>query len=99
MDRTTRRPTGRDVAVRLRSTERAVDAVCALVADRATRSDPSLIAAIGQARTRLTSAQLKLSALAERMGLEPLAVGPLDKPEDNPPIGGGPRRKGRGVQS
>lgn len=91
--------TGRDVAAHLKSTERAVDAAWVLVTDQATKSDPGLIAAMGQARIRLTSAQLRLGALADRMGLEPRAVGPLDKPEDNPPIGGGPGRKGRNVQS
>lgn len=30
-----------------------------------------------------------LSALARKLGLDTLAVGPLDKPEDTPPNGGG----------
>lgn len=58
-------------------------------------ADPDLVSALHQARSRLRSARRSLGILAEHLGLEPLAVGPLDKPEDNPPIGGGPRRARR----
>lgn len=107
MERTTRRAkvratgrtTGRDIAAHLRSTRIAVDVAWIHAIDTPTRPDSGLVDAVGQARDRLASARRRLSALADQMGLEPLAVGPLDKPEDNPPIGGGPRRKGRSAQS
>lgn len=57
------------------------------VFDHATES----LAAINLARARMVAAHNSLAALARKMGLDVLAVGPLDKPEDTPPIGGGPR--------
>ena len=57
------------------------------VFDHATES----LSAINQARARMVAAHNSLAALARKMGLDILAVGPLDKPEDSPPIGGGPR--------
>lgn len=47
------------------------------------------LAAINTARARMVAAHNRLAALARKMGLDTLAVGPLDKPEDTPPIGGG----------
>lgn len=55
--------------------------------DHATES----LLAINQARARMVAAHNSLAALARKMGLDVLAVGPLDKPEDGPPIGSGPR--------
>lgn len=55
--------------------------------DDATQS----LAAINTARARMVAAHNRLAALARKMGLDSLAVGPLDKPEDTPPIGDGPR--------
>lgn len=49
------------------------------------------LAAMNQARSRMVAAHNRLAALARKMGLDTLAVGPLDKPEDSPPIGQGPR--------
>lgn len=46
------------------------------------------IGALTNARARLVGAHGGLAALARRMGLDSLAVGPLDKPEDAPPHGG-----------
>lgn len=57
------------------------------VFDRATES----LASINQARAGMVAAHNSLAALARKMGLDVLAVGPLDKPEDTPPIGGGGR--------
>ena len=57
------------------------------VFDHATES----LAAINLARARMVAAHNSLAALARKMGMDSLAVGPLDKPEDTPPIGGGPR--------
>lgn len=55
--------------------------------DRTTES----LTALTQARARMVAAHHGLAALARKMGLGALAVGPLDKPEDTPPIGDGPR--------
>ena len=88
------RTTGRDVATRLVCAEDALDAALIHSSDGFVRNHP-VVRALDQARARLGSARHALTALADRMGLEPLAVGPLDKPEDNPPIGGGPRRARR----
>lgn len=42
-----------------------------------------------EARAELVATHRALAALAHRLGLETLAVGPLDKPGDSPPVGGG----------
>lgn len=47
------------------------------------------IQALAQARGHMVSAHNTLAALARRLGLEVLATGPVDKPEDTPPIGKG----------
>lgn len=47
------------------------------------------IGALAAARSHLVDTHATLSALARRLGLDDLAVGPLDKPEDDIPIGGG----------
>lgn len=46
------------------------------------------IAALAQARGHLVDTHNTLAALARKMGLDAVAVGPLDKPEDDVPIGG-----------
>lgn len=46
------------------------------------------IVALAEARGRIIRTHKTLSALARKLGLETLAVGPLDKPGDGPPIGG-----------
>lgn len=46
--------------------------------------------ALTEARRHMVSTHNTLAALARRLGIEPLATGPVDKPEDTPPIGGGP---------
>jgi len=48
------------------------------------------LAAINMARSRMVAAHNRLAVLARKMGLYTLAVGPLDKPDDSPPIGDGP---------
>ena len=55
--------------------------------DRAAAS----ISALAEARSHLVATHNTLAALARRLGLEALAVGPMDKPEDTPPIGDGPK--------
>lgn len=47
------------------------------------------LAALANARGHLVSTHRTLAALARKLGLGALAAGPLDKPEDDPPIGGG----------
>lgn len=47
------------------------------------------ISALSDARAHLIQTHNTLSALARKLGLETLAVGPVDKPGDGPPIGGG----------
>ncbi len=49
------------------------------------------IGALTQARSHLIDTHNTLAALARSMGLDALAVGPMDKPEDSPPIGDGPK--------
>lgn len=46
------------------------------------------IGALASARSHLVDTHNTLAALARRLGLETLAVGPMDKPEDRPPVGG-----------
>lgn len=46
------------------------------------------IGALTQARSHMVATHNSLSALARKLGLETLAMGPLDKPEDRPPNGG-----------
>ena len=47
------------------------------------------VSALAQARSHLVQTHNTLAALARKMGLDALAVGPIDKPGDQPPIGGG----------
>lgn len=47
------------------------------------------ISALAEARSHLVQTHTALAALARKLGLDTLAVGPLDKPGDQPPIGGG----------
>lgn len=46
------------------------------------------IGALTAARSHLGETHATLAALARRLGLDDLAVGVLDKPEDNIPVGG-----------
>lgn len=46
------------------------------------------VLALTQARSHLVATHRSLAALARMMGLEATAVGPMDKPEDDCPIGG-----------
>jgi len=50
------------------------------------------VGALSAARGHIVGAHVSLAAIARKLGLDDLAVGPLDKPEDTPPLGGGPRR-------
>jgi hypothetical protein len=46
------------------------------------------VSALVQARAHLVRTHTTLAALARSLKLDDLAVGPVDKPEDDPPIGG-----------
>ncbi|MFN4092354.1 MAG: hypothetical protein ACK4FG_05620 [Brevundimonas sp.] len=47
------------------------------------------ISALTEARAHIVDSHNALAALARRLGLDTLALGPVDKPEDRPPAGGG----------
>ena len=47
------------------------------------------IGALTEARAHIVDAHNALSALARKLGLDILALGHVDKPEDRPPGGGG----------
>jgi len=61
----------------------------AVAGQRAFDGVAAAITALAEARANIVRTHNALSALARRLGMEPLAVGPLDKPGDGPPIGGG----------
>jgi hypothetical protein len=46
------------------------------------------VAALAEARSHLVRTHHALAAPARALGLDALAIGPIDKPEDTPPIGG-----------
>ena len=46
------------------------------------------VVALTQARAALGDTHRTLAALARLMDVKPLAVGPVDKPEDRPPVNG-----------
>ncbi len=48
------------------------------------------IGALASARSHLVDTHNTLAALARRLGLDSVAVGPLDKPEDDVPVGNPP---------
>lgn len=61
----------------------------AVTGQRAFDGAAATITALAQARSHIVQTHNTLTALARKLGLESLAVGPLDKPGDSPPIGGG----------
>ena len=46
------------------------------------------ISALAEARSHLVQTHTTLSALARKLGLDALAAGPVDKPDDTPPRDG-----------
>lgn len=60
----------------------------AVTGQRAFDGAAAAITALTQARSHMVATHNTLSALARKLGLETLAMGPLDKPEDTPPNGG-----------
>lgn len=68
---------------------RAQAYVSATTGQKAFTGAAGAIAAVTEARGQLVESHNALAALARKLGLDILAVGPVDKPEDTPPIGGG----------
>ena len=68
---------------------RAEACLSAVTGQRAFDGTAASIVALTEARSHMVGAHNTLAALARRLGLETLAIGPLDKPEDTPPNGGG----------
>jgi hypothetical protein len=61
----------------------------AVTGQRAFDGAAASIGALAEARSHLVQTHNTLAALARKLGLETLAIGPLDKPADRPPVGGG----------
>lgn len=61
----------------------------AVTGQRAFSGAAAAIGSLAEARGHLVQTHNTLAALARKMGLEALAVGPVDKPGDTPPVGGG----------
>jgi hypothetical protein len=61
----------------------------AVTGQRAFEGTAAAITALAEARAHIVRTHNTLGALARKLGLEALAVGPVDKPGDGPPIGGG----------
>ncbi len=60
----------------------------AVTGQKAFSGAAAAIGALAEARGHLVDTHATLAALARRLGLEALAVGPVDKPGDTPPVGG-----------
>lgn len=61
----------------------------AVTGQRAFTGAAATISALAEARGHLVQTHNTLAAVARKLGLEALAVGPVDKPGDTPPVGGG----------
>ena len=61
----------------------------AVTGQKAFAGTAATISALADARAHIVETHNTLTALARKLGLETLAAGPLDKPGDSPPIGGG----------
>lgn len=70
----------------------------AVTGQRAFDGAAAAVNALAQARAHIIQTHQTLSALARKLGLDALAVGPLDKPGDGQPIGGGPGTGKHGQQ-
>lgn len=73
---------------------RADALLSAVAGQRAFDGAAASVVALAQARGHVVDTHRALSALARSMGIDVTAVGPIDKPEDTPPIGGGLKRTG-----
>ena len=61
----------------------------AVTGQRAFAGAAAAISALSDARAHIVQTHNTLTAIARKLGLDSLAVGPVDKPGDGPPIGGG----------
>ncbi|MBU1325794.1 MAG: hypothetical protein KJ676_11165 [Alphaproteobacteria bacterium] len=61
----------------------------AMTGQRAFEGAAGAVSALVEARAQLVRTHASLTAVARALGLDDLAVGPVDKPEDDPPLGGG----------
>ena len=61
----------------------------AVTGQRAFDGAAGALSALSAARSQMIQTHNALAALARKLGLDALAVGPIDKPGDTPPIGGG----------
>lgn len=68
---------------------RADACLSAVTGQRAFDGVAATISALSSARSHMVTTHASLAVLARRLGLDALAIGPLDKPGDRPPIGGG----------
>lgn len=68
---------------------RAEARLSAVTGQRAFTGAAAAISALADARGHLVQTHNTLAALARKLGLEALDVGPVDKPGDTPPVGGG----------
>lgn len=68
---------------------RAQAYLSAVTGQKAFEDTAQSVLALSEARGHIVRTHGRLAALARSLGLDTLAVGPIDKPEDEPPIGGG----------
>jgi len=61
----------------------------AVTGQRAFDGAAGALSALSAARSQMVQTHTTLAALARKLGLDALASGPVDKPGDTPPIGGG----------
>jgi hypothetical protein len=61
----------------------------AVTGQRAFDGAAAALTHLTEARAQLVATHRALAALAHRLGLDALAVGPVDKPGDDTPVGGG----------
>jgi hypothetical protein len=61
----------------------------AVTGQRAFDGAAGALSALSAARSQMVQTHTALAALARKLGLDALAVGPIDKPGDTPPVGGG----------
>lgn len=71
-------------------TARADARLSAMTGQPAFEDVAATVGALSAARAHIVGAHVSLAAIARQLGLDDLAVGPLDKPEDTPPLGGRP---------
>lgn len=70
-------------------TARAEAWLSAVTGQRAFDGAAGALSALSAARSQIVQTHTALAAIARRLGLDTLASGPVDKPGDTPPIGGG----------